>query len=305
MCLSVSVGGVSFCGSDVGGFFGDPSAELLTRWYQAGAYQPFFRAHAHIETKRREPWLFGEPTLTRIREAVRERYQLLPYWYSLFFNYRNKGTPVIRSMFAVYPQDDKAASLDLQYHLGDALLIAPVTKSKQSNINIYLPTGIWYDYHSFEIVTPGEISHKTSENYIPVFIKGGSIVPRQDRQRRSSQAMINDPYTLVIALDEIETAKGFLYADDTSSHNYQRGDFIFGELKFESRKLSYKLKNKLNMNNEFEKIIILGLKLAPKSILAKTNAGQSHRVGFYNFKSHLILKLPNVKINEDWTIIFN
>ncbi len=46
-------------GADVGGFFGNPDPELLTRWYQLGAYYPFFRGHAHLDTKRREPWLFG------------------------------------------------------------------------------------------------------------------------------------------------------------------------------------------------------------------------------------------------------
>lgn len=34
MCLSLAISGMSFCGADVGGFFGNPDAELLTRWYQ-------------------------------------------------------------------------------------------------------------------------------------------------------------------------------------------------------------------------------------------------------------------------------
>lgn len=51
--------GYVFAGADVGGFFGNPETELLVRWYQLGAYYPFFRAHAHHDTKRREPWLFG------------------------------------------------------------------------------------------------------------------------------------------------------------------------------------------------------------------------------------------------------
>jgi alpha-glucosidase (family GH31 glycosyl hydrolase) len=54
MLLQLSVCGIHFCGADVGGFFGDPPVELLVRWYQCGAYTPFFRAHAHLDTERRE-----------------------------------------------------------------------------------------------------------------------------------------------------------------------------------------------------------------------------------------------------------
>ena len=46
-------------GADVGGFFADPNGELMTRWFQLGAFYPFFRGHAHLDTKRREPWIFG------------------------------------------------------------------------------------------------------------------------------------------------------------------------------------------------------------------------------------------------------
>ncbi|KAL0350372.1 UNVERIFIED_CONTAM: putative glucan 1,3-alpha-glucosidase [Sesamum radiatum] len=60
MILTLGLTGISFSGADVGGFFGNPDTELLVRWYQLGAYYPFFRAHAHHDTKRREPWLFGK-----------------------------------------------------------------------------------------------------------------------------------------------------------------------------------------------------------------------------------------------------
>ena len=65
MLLSMSAAGLPFVGADVGGFFGNPDGELMTRWYQLGAFYPFFRGHAHHETKRREPWLFGEPYTAR------------------------------------------------------------------------------------------------------------------------------------------------------------------------------------------------------------------------------------------------
>jgi len=67
MILASGVAGYPWAGADVGGFFGNPDAELFTRWYQLGAYYPFFRGHAHLDTARREPWVYGEPTTSRVR----------------------------------------------------------------------------------------------------------------------------------------------------------------------------------------------------------------------------------------------
>ena len=78
MLLTIGIAGLPFSGADVGGFFGNPDTELLVRWYQAGSFQPFFRAHAHHDSKRREPWVHGEPTTTMLRNAVLARYQYLP-----------------------------------------------------------------------------------------------------------------------------------------------------------------------------------------------------------------------------------
>ena len=96
MLLGLNIGAISFSGADVGGFFGNTDAELMTRWMQAGAYQPFFRGHAHHDSKRREPWLFGEETMFRLRRSAMARYALLPYWYTVFWNAGVTGMPVMR-----------------------------------------------------------------------------------------------------------------------------------------------------------------------------------------------------------------
>ncbi|RLV63727.1 hypothetical protein DV515_00017975, partial [Chloebia gouldiae] len=71
--------------ADVGGFFQNPGPELQVRWYQAGAFQPFFRAHAHLDTARREPWLLSPEHLALVRAALQRRYALLPTWYTAFY----------------------------------------------------------------------------------------------------------------------------------------------------------------------------------------------------------------------------
>jgi len=112
MVLSNSIAGMSFAGglqshnvssskltgflADVGGFFGNPEPEMLTRWYFVGAFSPFFRAHAHIDTKRREPYLLAEPYKSIVRETLRLRYSLLPVWYTAFRESSVTGLPVVR-----------------------------------------------------------------------------------------------------------------------------------------------------------------------------------------------------------------
>ena len=91
-------------GADVGGFFGNANSELIVRWNQLGTYYPFFRGHGHLETKRREPWLFGEDNTRRNRHSLRERYALLPYLYTLFWETHTQGTPIMRPLWYEFPE---------------------------------------------------------------------------------------------------------------------------------------------------------------------------------------------------------
>ncbi|KAG2529694.1 hypothetical protein BBO99_00002239 [Phytophthora kernoviae] len=226
MLLSMSVAGLTFVGADVGGFFGHPSTELLTRWNQAAIYQPFFRGHAHHDSPRREPWVFGEPTTSRIRAAIRERYAMLPYIYTLFHACYAQGMPIMRPLWVHFPQQPQSFSEEDQFLLGDALLVKPIVEEGVEATHVFLPSDdeqkktVWYH------VTDGFkrfFGGKTYENVpapldaIPVFQRGGTIMPRKQRVRRSSELMRDDPLTLVIALDENFEARGELYVDDERS----------------------------------------------------------------------------------------
>jgi alpha 1,3-glucosidase len=210
MLLSINLAGLSFAGSDVGGFFGEPGAELFTRWYQAGSFTPFFRGHAHHDTKRREPWVFGEPYTSILRAAAMVRYSLLPYWYTVFHTAYTRGLPVMRTMFTEFPDDAEVLAMQDQWMVGSALLAAPVTDSGHDRLQLYLPTSAsWFDFYSLARVVPGrdnvvdlgggKVSVPAPLEKMPVFIKGGSVVPKKMRLRRSSKLMFFDPFTLVVA----------------------------------------------------------------------------------------------------------
>ena len=114
---------------------------------------------------------------------------------------------------------------------GSAILVRPVLDEGASGVNIHFPgegDSVWYDAHSLQqfpgnskvresvsmrVVSPRiRLSLTTSvsvlQTYMPVtlesqpyFYRGGYIVPRKDRVRRSASLMTDDPYTLVVALD--------------------------------------------------------------------------------------------------------
>ena len=49
--------------------------------------------------------MLGEDALRKIKENLLQRYQLIPYWYVLFYKHHKQGTPVIRPMFVEFPED--------------------------------------------------------------------------------------------------------------------------------------------------------------------------------------------------------
>ncbi|CAG8595880.1 3011_t:CDS:10, partial [Gigaspora margarita] len=272
MLLTIGISGLPFSGADVGGFFGNPDTELLVRWYQAGAFQPFFRAHAHIDTKRREPWLFGDPYTGYIRDIIRERYALLPLWYTLFHEASTTGMPIIRPMFTVYPEDEETYAMDDQFFVGNSLLVKPIVNEGQTSTEVYFPGNeIYYDYFTHKKVHgSGKVQIEAPINKIPVFLRGGSIVPKRQRIRRSSAAMRTDPFTLLIALNK--------YVNDGETYDYEKGHFIHLQFKFSKRKLFSKPLSLLNNDENLyaqsissvrvERIIVLGLDLKPKHIYA-------------------------------------
>jgi len=130
MIINMCLCGINFVGADIPGFFFDPPEELIVRWYQAGAFFPFMRAHAHHITKRREPWLFSEPIRTLLKQAVHTRYELIPYIYTSFYQFcYNRTWPIVMPIWMAF-KDSKTAGLSTiedEYMFGPCLLVKPVT----------------------------------------------------------------------------------------------------------------------------------------------------------------------------------
>uniref|UniRef100_A0A8C3CCD9 Glucosidase II alpha subunit n=1 Tax=Cairina moschata TaxID=8855 RepID=A0A8C3CCD9_CAIMO len=311
MCLSFGLAGLSFCGADVGGFFKNPEPELLVRWYQAGAFQPFFRAHAHLDTVRREPWLFGEENTALIRAALRRRYALLPFWYTAFYRCHRHGLPVMRPLWMEYPEDTTTFAMDDQYLIDRALLVHPVTEQGARGVQVYLPGKgeVWYDVDSHQKHhAPQTLYVPVTMSSIPVYQRGGTVVPRQDRVRRSTECMKGDPFTLYVALSPQGTAEGDLFLDDGQSFDYATAArYLHRRFIFAGNTLtasSADPRGSFETPAWVERVVILGAG-KPAAVVLRPAAGPEARLDFQHDAetSVLTLRKPGVPIGADWAIV--
>lgn len=172
--LNIGLSGVPYTGSDIGGFGGHPSAELFTRWFQMAAFTPFFRGHSATGTPRREPWVYGEPYTSIIRDFLHLRRRLMPYLYTLAEEAAQTGAPLMRPLFWHFPaMDGLSSSVDDQFMLGDSLLVAPVLEEGAKTRRMTLPPGVWYDWwegtaHEGE----SQVTVPVTLARIPVFVRG-------------------------------------------------------------------------------------------------------------------------------------
>ncbi|MDB5009370.1 MAG: alpha-glucosidase, partial [Mucilaginibacter sp.] len=95
---SLGLTGMAFTGVDIGGFTGKPTPELMVRWNSLGVYTPMFRNHAAEGTIMREPWEWGEENESIIKKDIEQRYRLLPYIYSGFYQSHQNGLPLSRTL---------------------------------------------------------------------------------------------------------------------------------------------------------------------------------------------------------------
>lgn len=318
MILANSMGGVPFTGADVPGFFENPTPELLARWYQAATYQPFFRGHAHIDTKRREPYLSAEPYKSITRDTLRERYAMLPFWYTLFYEAYKNGTPMMRPMFMEFPEDESLSTVEDQFMVGSAVLVKPITSQGATSTDVYFPHAQpWYNLKTFERVQHAGIQTVDAPlDTIPAYYQGGNIVPRRERARRSSAAMRLDPFTLIVAKGKDGNAEGKLYLDDEETYEFQKGAYAHTAFNYRSNQLSCEsihedtsskaAKSFIESNKglRVERIRILGQTKKPSGVKVFHADGSVTETEFTFEKEVVTVKDPKVSVVQcDWKVV--
>jgi alpha 1,3-glucosidase len=247
---SLAMGGMSFVGADVGGFEGVPSRELFVRWHQLGSLvYPFYRGHSSINVEDREPWSFDDEVTNLVRNAIKTRYSLLPYYYSVLHEYVSLGFPMIRPLWFQFINDPntyiESIATEEEVMIGDSLLIRGVFNEGETEVDVYLPgtkDTLWYNFND-KTATANHggqtVSVDVSLQTIPVYVKGGSIVPMKLTERSSTEGMKDDPISLMVYPNSQGKATGLLYLDDGETTAHEAGEYVAVSIYFENGGITY------------------------------------------------------------------
>jgi alpha-glucosidase len=215
MVLNLGLSGIPYSGADIGGFKGNPGAELYLRWFQMSCFLPFCRTHSADNSKPRAPWTFGEPILSIIREFLRSRYRLMPYFYTLAWEANQKGYPLVRPLFWLDNTNNALWNIDDAFLLGDALLICPIVEEKATSRSLMLPKGDWYDFWDDTALEGAkQVNLQAPLERIPILVKAGSILPMQ----------VDDELHLHLYPSKQGTSEGRIYSDAGDGYGEWRID---------------------------------------------------------------------------------
>ena len=231
-----------YWGSDIGGFYPNEelTAELYIRWFQFAAFTPSFRGHGRTWWTRL-PWGWGlgemgpeehrtNPLPSELNNRAIEgiarkyaelRYRLLPYNYSLAWQARDSGMPLMRPLWLHYPQDETASGIGTEYLWGRDLLIAPVIGKGTKTRDVYLPEGLWYDWWTGEKYEGGDTTTRVIDlATMPIYVRAGAVIPLDPVRQYLSQEVTEATVLRVFRGSDGEFT---LYSDDGTTLNYLEG----------------------------------------------------------------------------------
>jgi alpha-glucosidase len=230
MCLS----GMGFTGTDIGGFAEQPTGELYVRWIQLGVFHPFCRTHSSGDHGDQEPWSFDEEVIDITRKFVEIRYQLLPYLYTMFYDYINEGTPMLKSLVYFDQHDHQTHNRTDEFVFGKHIFVCPILEPNAQGRRLYLPRGNWYNFWNDDFVHGGkEMYVATDYDEIPIFVKEGAIIPKYPIQQYVGEKTIDE-----LRLDiyyKLGKENSDVYEDEQDGYDYKKGRFSLRKFKLSGK----------------------------------------------------------------------
>lgn len=233
MCMS----GMSFVGSDIGGFAEQPNGELFARWIQLGIFHPFCRVHSSGDHGDQEPWSFDSDITDIVRKFIELRYELLPYLYTMFWRYSKNGDPMLKPLVYFDQEDPQTHFRTDEFIFGEQILVCPVQEPNAKGRRMYVPRGKWYNYWNNEVVEGGKEQWVEADiDIIPLFVKEGSIIPKFPVQQYVGELEIKELDLEVYF--RIGTQSSTVYEDEQDGYDYKKGQYSLRNFKLNGKENS-------------------------------------------------------------------
>lgn len=218
--------GYAYWGHDLGGHaFTDEKTvndpELVLRWIQFGVFTPIFRTHATKDSRiERRMWKFENFPV--MREAVKLRYALFPYIYTMARKTYDTGIGMCRPLYYEYPDVEEAYKYEDEYFFGDNILVAPVTEASKNGITtakkIWFPEGKWWSASTNELIEGNCV--KTMDfamDEIPYFFNANAMIPYNPESVKNVTTKSADMILNIVAGS---AGEGSLYEDAGDNSDY-------------------------------------------------------------------------------------
>src|SRR3712207_939221 len=187
-------------------------------------FQPFCRNHTALGTRRQEPWTFGEPYESVCREMIKLRQRLLPYLYILFEECHRTGAPILRPLLFEHPEDETTYTMDDEFLLGTALLVAPITRPGIEHRHVYLPEGTWFHFWTGErFEGPAHILAHAPLGEPAIYHHANTALPLWPEMNHVGEKPA-DSLTLLLYPAE-GSGETTLYEDAGNGFGYERGEY--------------------------------------------------------------------------------
>ncbi len=210
--LSFAMSGFSFWSHDISGFEYTASPDLYKRWVAFGLMSTHSRLHG--STSYRVPWLFDEESNDVVRFFTKLKCTMMPYIYAKAVEAHETGVPVMRPMVFEYMDDPACAYLDMQYMLGDALLVAPVFNDK-GTVSYYLPEGKWTHLLTGEKREGGRYYSDTYDYFsMPLYVGPDTILIRGNTDNRPDYDYTDNITVHIYELEDGHTATADIVSTD-------------------------------------------------------------------------------------------
>ena len=210
---------------DIGGHMPGPiEPELYLRWVQYGVYTPILRTHTtKCFLADRRFSAYPEPFSSLMSEAVRLRYELVPYIYSEDRKMMEHGVSLVYPLYYDHPEDPKAYAAKQEYFFGSQMLVSPVVeaadpKSELAKVKVYLPEGEWFDtVRGRRLAGPCEYTDRCLYDETPVFVRAGAAIPGQRDAKRLDEKSYSH---LVVNVYPGASGSYDMYEDDGMTPDY-------------------------------------------------------------------------------------